>query len=111
MLFLELALLASFLLNVAFLFRFTIRLRREKEFTLAQKQVLNTTAGKTAAREIGRKLDVLSTNISKRQAQHLEMYAAAYLKHTDLPPDKVELVQVMLPDKITWHFEKRDDLH
>lgn len=90
--------------------------RREKKMqsalSLAQKQVLNTTAGKHAKRQIDRKLDILHKRITAKQAEHLEMFAAAYLKHTALPPDQVELVQETHgAQKISWRFVKRNDLH
>lgn len=46
--------------------------------------------------------------ITEILAEHLEMYAAAYLKETNIPASEAELVQEMDGLKIRWYFQKRE---
>lgn len=52
----------------------------------------------------------LFRDISKAEAQHLEAFAAAYLKMTDIPPDEAVLVREMDGFKCTWRFERKKDI-
>ena len=49
--------------------------------------------------------------ISLTQAEHIEAFAAAYLKLTGISPDKAVLVQQTSEDgkTIRWWFEERRD--
>lgn len=45
----------------------------------------------------------------KQQAKHIEEFACAYYKKTGISPDKATLVQKIHDNKITWHFEPRNE--
>lgn len=50
----------------------------------------------------------LSKEISEGRCAHLEAFAAAYIKLTDIPPQDAVLVQQMSDNKIIWRFEHKD---
>lgn len=54
-----------------------------------------------------KKLGKYSDMVIKRQSEHLEMFAAAYLKSTNIEPENAELVQETKEDKIIWYFRKK----
>lgn len=83
----------------------------KEKVSLAEKQLHNSVAYKTAKRELDRKLKSYSENISRKQAEHLEMFAAAYLKYTSIPPDQVELVQEIKDhSKVVWYFREKENV-
>lgn len=61
-----------------------------------------------AQKDFDKKIQKFSGMVAEQQNKHLEMYAAMYLKCTQLPPDKVELVQQVTADKIVWFFRERE---
>lgn len=58
-------------------------------------------------REARESFEAMTRRVMENQAAHIEMMAAAYLKATGLPPDRVELVQENQGNKIIWYFRER----
>jgi len=84
----------------------------KKNSKLTPQQALDlSTAIKNKMRheaEIKKKLGKYSDMVIKRQSEHLEMFAAAYLKSTNIEPENAELVQETKEDKIIWYFRKKN---
>lgn len=82
--------------------------RAERAYSLTEKAVLNTTASRVAVDSVRRKLDHYSNQISRRQTEHLEMFAAAYMKTTGISPKDAELVQEFQgQEKVVWYFRPK----
>ncbi len=56
--------------------------------------------------------DIVDKQVTTKN-EHLEMFAAAYLLHTNIPPDEAELVEIRGGDAHTietrWFFRRRTD--
>ena len=61
----------------------------------------------SGVKEARESFEAMARRVMENQAAHIEMMAAAYLKATDLPPDRVELVQENQGNKIIWYFRER----
>jgi site-specific recombinase XerC len=112
MLLIQAALGISILVNLTMVTVALLRLRRAKRvhhaLSLTERAVHNSVAGRAAQREIARKLNVWNQKVDKRRNEHLEMFAAAYIKHSSLAPDKVELVQEIIGhEKVVWYFQPK----
>ena len=52
-------------------------------------------------------IEKMTTDIMARQKDYIEMFAAAYLNQTNIPPDKAVLVQQWEGNTIRWWFEEK----
>jgi catalase (peroxidase I) len=52
-------------------------------------------------------IDKIINDTFDRQAEFLEMFAAAYYKVTDIDPRESVLVQQVVGETITWRFEPK----
>lgn len=52
-------------------------------------------------------VDILAGKAIENRMKLIDMLAAAFLKHTNMRPDQVELVEVREAGKTRWYFRAR----